>query len=229
MAFTERGDALIELLEKLEESDIPYVLIGGYATSAFNPRFSTDLDIVISSDEIERISRFLKRAGFELTERHQKDWFYDREVEEYKKSIRTDLPIGFDLLVNGLGCRQTDAEWSFQHLYEHSSKREVKAGTRKTLARVADPEVLMATKLHSGRETDLRDVTALVRYVDLEDVKEHLHRGNEDALQRQLEKGLEILAREDLKHGYKSDFGESSVPEESIQKLKDFLSEQIKE
>ncbi len=227
MAFTERGETLIELLEKVEKSEISYVLIGGYATSAFNPRFSTDLDIVISSEEIEKVSKFLEQHGFELIEQHQKDWFYDREVKEYKKSIGSELPVGFDLLANGLGCRQTDAEWSFQYLYEHSSKREVKAGTRKTLARVADPEILIAVKLHSGRETDLRDVTALVEEVDLEEMEEHLHRGDENALQRQLEKGLEILAGEELKHGYKSDFGESSVPEESVKKLKDFLSRQV--
>ncbi|MBS3816722.1 MAG: hypothetical protein KGY76_04070 [Candidatus Thermoplasmatota archaeon] len=229
MAFTERGGTLIELLEKLEESDIPYVLIGGYATSAFNPRFSTDLDVVISSEEIEKISTFLEQNDFELTDRHQKDWSYDREVKEYKKPVGPDLPVGFDLLVNGLGCRQTDAEWSFKYLYEHSSKREVRAGTRKASAQVADPEILIAAKLHSGRETDLRDVTALVDDVDLEDVKEHLYRGDENALQRQLEKGLEILAGEELKHGYKSDFGESSVPEKSVQKLKDFLSKQVEE
>ncbi|MFP4608471.1 MAG: nucleotidyltransferase family protein [Candidatus Aenigmatarchaeota archaeon] len=227
MAFTERGDTLIELLEKLEKSDISYVLVGGYAISVFNPRFSTDLDIVIGSEEVEKVSNFLEQNGFELTERHQKDWFYDREVKEYKKFIQSDLPVGFDLLANGLGCRQTDAEWSFQYLYDHSSKREVKAGTKKTLARVADPEVLIAVKLHSGRETDLRDVTALVEEVDLEDVEQHLHRGDENALQRQLEKGLEILSGEELKHGYKSDFGQSSVPEESVQNLKDFLSKQI--
>lgn len=229
MTFKERENTLVDLLKKLEESDITYVLIGGYATSAFNTRFSTDLDVVIGSDEKDKIVEFLEEHDFELTDRHEKDWFYDREVKEYKKHVGPGLPVGFDLLVNGLGCRQTDAEWSFQHLYEHSSKRHVKAGTQKTVARVADPEVLIAAKLHSGRETDLRDATALVEKVDLEKVTEHLKRGNQKKLKDQLEKGIKVLDTENLKHGYKSDFGESSVPEESVQKLKDYLSEQIED
>ncbi len=227
MAFRERGGALIELLEKLEKSDIRYVLVGGYAISAFNPRFSTDLDIVISIEVKEKISEFLENNQFELRRKHKKDWFYDREVEEYKKSLSSEFPVGIDLLVNGLGCRQTDAEWSFEYLYEHSSKREVKAGVNRTLARVLDPEVLIAVKLHSGRETDIRDVTALVKDSDLEDVTEHLHRGEEKTVKRQLEKAVQILSQDDLKHGYKSDFGESSVPVDSIKRLRDYISEQV--
>ncbi|MDY6779457.1 MAG: nucleotidyl transferase AbiEii/AbiGii toxin family protein, partial [Halobacteria archaeon] len=158
---------LVELLGKLEENNHEYVLVGGYAISAFNPRFSTDLDIVISSNDEDELRDFLDDEGFELEKRHKKDWFYDREVEEYKKYLEPNLPVGFDLLVNGLGCRQTEAEWSFNYLREHSSTKEVMAGTRNTTAQVVDPEVLIATKLHSGRETDLRDVTALVDTVEL--------------------------------------------------------------
>jgi hypothetical protein len=46
-------------------------------------------------------------------------------------------PIAFDLLVNGLGCRQTEAQRSFNYLaqrsfdylYDHSTKRDVTGGT----------------------------------------------------------------------------------------------------
>ena len=47
-------------------------------------------------------------------------------------------PIGFDLLVNGLGCRQTEAQWSFDYLYDHSHQQEVSGGTVTTTARVID-------------------------------------------------------------------------------------------
>jgi len=228
MSFEERSDALVEILEKLEEEGYGYVLVGGYAVSASNPRFSTDLDVVVAPEDEDAHREFLDEQGFELERRHtSEDWFYDREVEEYTKEV-DGLPVGFDLLVNGLGCRQTDAEWSFDHLREHSSRREVMAGTRSTTARVADPEVLLAAKLHSGRETDLRDATALVGDIDdLEKVTKHLDRGDMGALRRQLEKGTEILDSEDLKQGYKSDFGEASVPEESVEELKQYLLDQI--
>lgn len=227
MAFSERGGALIELQKDLEKSHVRYVLVGGYAISAFNPRFSTDLDIVASIEEEENITEFLENNGFELQREHKKDWFYDREVKEYKKSLGSGFPVGFDLLVNGLGCRQTDAEWSFEYLYEHSSKREVKAGVNSTTARVLDPEVLIAVKLHSGRETDIRDVTALVKDSKMEDVTEHLHRGEEKSLKRQLEDAIHILGQDELKHGYRSDFGESSVPINSIRELRDYIYEQL--
>lgn len=50
MSFNNRSNALIELLEELNESDLQYVLVGGYAVSAFNARFSKILD----TDRFER-------------------------------------------------------------------------------------------------------------------------------------------------------------------------------
>ena len=43
MSFNNRSNALIELLEELTQPGHEYVLVGGYAVSAFNARFSTDL------------------------------------------------------------------------------------------------------------------------------------------------------------------------------------------
>jgi len=51
MSFNNRSDALIELLEELTQQGHEYVLVGGYAVSAFNARFSTDLDIVVAPDQ----------------------------------------------------------------------------------------------------------------------------------------------------------------------------------
>jgi predicted nucleotidyltransferase component of viral defense system len=50
MSFNNRSDALIELLKELTQAGHKYVLVGGYAVSAFNARFSTDLDIVVAPD-----------------------------------------------------------------------------------------------------------------------------------------------------------------------------------
>lgn len=119
MSFTNRSDALIELLEELTESDFTYVLVGGYAVSVFNARFSTDLDIVVAPENKSHFGSFLEDRGFEETDSHAKKWFYDTEVIEYRKQLAPKQPIGFDLLVNGLGCRQTEAQWSFDYLYDH--------------------------------------------------------------------------------------------------------------
>jgi len=111
MSFHNRSDALIELLEELAQAGHEYVLVGGYAVSAFNARFSTDLDIVVASDSKAEFAEFLERRDFGKTDSHAKDWFYDTEVIEYEKRLTPQQPIGFDLLVNGLGCRQTEAQW----------------------------------------------------------------------------------------------------------------------
>ncbi|MBX0288541.1 nucleotidyltransferase family protein [Halomicroarcula sp. F28] len=227
MSFHNRSDALIELLDELSEEGLEYVLVGGYAVSAFNARFSTDLDIVVAPDSKSKFVEFLEQREFEKTDNHAKEWFYDTEVIEYEKRLTPQQPIGFDLLVNGLGCRQTEAQWSFDYLYDYSQQQEVSGGTVTTTARVIDGAVLVAAKLHSGRETDLRDVLAVAEEIDLDSITAHLLRGEEDALREQLERGLEILESEELKHGYRSDFGASAVSEETVSALQEYLSSQV--
>jgi hypothetical protein len=227
MSFHNRSDALIELLNEITQAGHEYVLVGGYAVSAFNARFSTDLDIVVAPDSKAEFAEFLERQGFEEADSHAKEWFYHTEVIEYEKRLTPQQPIGFDLLVNGLGCRQTEAQWSFDYLYDHSHQQQVSGGTVTTTARVIDGAVLVAAKLHSGRETDLRDVLAVAEEIDLDTVTTHLLRGDDDALREQLEEGLEILEGDELKHGYRSDFGASAVSEGTVSALQEFLTEQI--
>ncbi|MFQ3476568.1 hypothetical protein HKK80_09965 [Halonotius sp. F2-221B] len=227
MSFHNRSDALIELLEEITQAGHEYVLVGGYAVSAFNARFSTDLDIVVAPDSKAECAEFLERQDFEETDSHAKEWLYDTEVIEYEKRLTPQQPIGFDLLVNGLGCRQTEAQWSFDYLYDHSHQQQVSGGTVTTTARVIDGAVLVAAKLHSGRETDIRDVLAVAEEIDLDTVTTHLLRGDDNALREQLAEGLEILESDELKHGYRSDFGASAVSEGTVSALQEFLNEQI--
>jgi len=227
MSFNNRSDALIELLEELTRAGHEFVLVGGYAVSAFNARFSTDLDIIVAPDSKAEFVEFLEQQGFEETDSHAREWFYDTEVIEYGKRLTPQQPIGFDLLVNGLGCRQTEAQWSFDYLYDHSHQQEVSGGTVTTTARVIDGAVLVAAKLHSGRETDLRDVLAVAEEINLDAVTPHLRRGDDDALREQLERGLEILESDELRYGYRSDFGVSAVSEGTVTALQEYLIEQV--
>lgn len=229
MSFENRSNALVELLDELEEDDRPYVLVGGYAVSAFNPRFSTDLDVVVAPDDRDAFVAFLEANGFERTDTHSKDWFYATEVVEYEKRLAPKQPIGFDLLVNGLGCRQTEAQWSFDYLHDNSSEQMVTGQSATTTARVVDGAVLAAAKLHSGREADVRDVLAISEDVDLDSVTTHLRRGDQVALQEQLARCREILERDDFAHGFRSDFGASTVSEETVESLRTYLAERIAE
>lgn len=127
---------------------------------------------------------------------------------------------------NGLGCRQTEAQWSFEYLYDHSAPEGITGGTATTTPRVVDGSVLVA-KLHSGRETDLRDVLAVAEAIEPDTVTPHLHRGDETALREQLERGIEILESDELRHGFRSDFGSSAVSQQTVTDLYEYLTTQI--
>lgn len=129
--------------------------------------------------------------------------------------------------MNGLGCRQTDAQWSYDYLAAHSSKQEVRAGTVTTTAAVVDGAVLVAAKLHSGRETDVRDVLAVAEAVDLSAVTRHIERGDPEALRESLERDLDVLDSDELRHGFRSDFGTSTVSTDTVERLREYLRDRI--
>jgi len=230
MSQEERSEALIEVLEDLQESDIEFVLVGGYAVSQFETRFSTDLDLVIAPDEYDDVVAFLEAHHFERQDALEvppEETIYDREIELFERSEDLVHPVGVDVLVNGLGCRQTDAEWSFAYLRDHSTERMISGGSKSTTARTADGEILVAAKLHSARPTDLADVLAAVPEIDLDVVETHLHRGDPDALQAQLEDAREFIAEGGLDHRFKSLFGQSAASTDDIDALLDFLEAQL--
>jgi hypothetical protein len=63
--------------------------------------------------------------------------------------------------------------------------------------------------------------------LDLDAVTPHLRRGDDDTLREQLKSGLEITESDELKHGYRSDFGTSAVSEQRVTALQAYLSAQI--
>lgn len=229
MSQEERSEALIEVLEDLQKSDIGFVLVGGYAISQFETRFSTDLDLVIAPDDYDKVVTFLEEHDFERDEELEvppDETIYNREVELFERSEGLVHPVGVDVLVNGLGCRQTKAEWSFEYLREHSTEQTISGGSRLTTARTADGEVLVAAKLHSGRPTDLADVLAAVPEIDFETVAKHLHRGDEEALRSQLDEARKFIENEGLSHRFKSLFGRSTASQDDVKELLSFLDAQ---
>lgn len=229
MSQEERSETLIQVLKDLNHSDIDFVLVGGYAVSQFETRFSTDLDLVIAPDDYDELVTFLHAQEFEREtelEVPPNETRYNREIDLFTRSTGLVHPVGVDVLVNGLGCRQTEAEWSFDYLHEHSTETEISGGTRSTTARAASGEILVAVKLHSARKTDLVDVLAAVPKIDFTDVEAHLHRGDEDALQTQLRDTTAFIEDGGLDHRFKSMFGHSSVSTDDIETLLTFLRDQ---
>ena len=81
---------------------------------------------------------FERKSEFEVP---PEETIHNREIELFERTKYLPYPIGVDLLVNGLRCRQTEAEWSFDYLRDHSSMRTISGGTQSTTAPVADGEV----------------------------------------------------------------------------------------
>ena len=229
MSQEDRSEALIDVLDELEQSDIGFVLIGGYAISQFETRFSTDLDLVIAPEDYDDIVAFLDKRGFERTaelEVPPDETIYNRDIDLFERTEGLPHSVGVDVLVNGLGCRQTEAEWSFEYLREHSTTTTISGGTRSTTARAADGEILVAAKLHSDRKADLADVLAAIPGIDLDDVEAHLHRGDTDALQSQLSDAHAFIEEGGLDHRFKSMFGQASADADDIDALLEFLRQQ---
>ncbi len=123
------------MLEELEQSDIGFVLVGGYAISQFETRFSTDLDLVIAPDDYDEVVAFLEARGFERQadlEVPPEETIYNREIELFERTEGLPHPVGVDILVNGLGCRQTETEWSFDYLRTRDILPVVNDGASRT-------------------------------------------------------------------------------------------------
>jgi len=103
----------------------------------------------------------------------------------------------------------------------------VSGGTVRTTARVIDGAVLVAAKLHSGRETDLRDVLAVAEEIDLDAVTPHLRRGTT----MRSGSSLSVVWRFWRATNSSMDFGVTSGPsvvaEETVSALQGYLSAEI--
>src|SRR5437867_2120988 len=69
-------DVLDEALAALERNDIPYLLIGGLASSALGrPRWTHDIDVFVTPDDAPAALEALARAGFK-TEKTDPNWLF---------------------------------------------------------------------------------------------------------------------------------------------------------
>jgi hypothetical protein len=60
-----------------------------------------------------------------------------------------------------------------------------------------------------------------------EHVTPHLTRGTPDALRDSLDRALDALDSDELRHGFRSDVGASAVSSETVDRLRGYLGERI--
>ena len=174
---------IFEILQKFIGSNLEFILIGGYAVSAFKHRFSVDADIVIKSLDLPKFEGILKKVGFKKTITKELENIYSSKFVRYEKE-----QASVDILVDALASRTTNSSFSYELLFGNSIKKKVIGIEKEVFARIPIKELLIVMKLHSGRLTDFRDIAALAKDADLELIKKFLFIGNLNVLKENLSK-----------------------------------------
>ena len=223
MSLAEREAELLETLEAVINAGLPYVLVGGWAIAAFNQRFTTDVDVVIPGQAIDDYAALLADRGYEKTAEFERNDRYEGRTIRFEKDIGN--PVRFDAMADALGCRQTEAEWSYRYLAQHSVTEELRTG-RPVTARIPQRELLFAVKLHSGRRADARDLVVLATDADFDRIATHLQRGDLEKLTARIDTVLERLTAEGFEDAFKGVFEQQTVPEKDVDTVVDFLRNQ---
>lgn len=225
MSLQERQAELIDTHRAIQDEGLPYVLVGGWAVSAFQTRFTTDVDMVIPETELEVYDDLL--AELDYSEEFDTDIanVYEGRIVRYEKQVG-DTTVEFDALVGTLRCRQTDAEWSYRYLHEHSVIETLEV-TDNLTARIPEPALLFALKLHSGRLADARDLVIVGAEADLDQIEHHIHRGDPERFAEQIEHVVEELERDGFADSFKGVFQQKALPEDEIDDLIEFLRSQL--
>lgn len=223
--FIDRENQIFGILQKFKDEELEYVLVGGYAVSAFSHRFSMDADLVIMNKDLGKFAEILEEEGFEEIQRRELKSIYGGKFVAFQGGV--ELPVSVDLLVNSLESRQTGASWSYSYLKDNSMDVRIEGSERSLEAKIPERELLMAVKLHSGRLADARDVVALGTGVDFERIRRHARRGDQKRLNTVLQGINEIISSEGFKDSFKGVFSEKKVPEESINSVKNFIQKMV--
>lgn len=225
-SFIERENEIFDILDSFNKAKLKYVLIGGYAVSAYMRRFSVDADICIDKNDLPSFKEILKTKHFELVKRRDLGDIYKGSFECYAKKVK--LPVTVDLMIGSIVSRQTNASVSFGKLYKNSAVKKI-IGIEKTIsARIPAKEILIALKINSARLTDARDIVALCQNVDFGIVAEFMDKNKE--VQDNLNNLLSYFKSYNFKDAFKGVFSIEKLPKGNIEnaiKLIENLKERI--
>jgi len=194
---------IFAILQKFLDEKLNFIIVGGYAVSSFKHRFSVDADIVIQGSDLEKFENLLKREGFEKTMSKELENVYSSRFVRYEKDSAS-----IDILVDAIASRQTNASFSYDLLLKNSAKRKIIGIEKEITAVVPTREMLLVTKIHSGRLTDFRDIAALAKDFDLELIRKILFIGDLKELYKNLEELGKLSQSSNFKDSFKGVFME---------------------
>lgn len=179
---------IFEVLQKFVDVKLDFIVVGGYAVSAFKHRFSVDADIVLKSNDLPIFENVLIKENFKKTIIKELENIYTSRFIRYEKGLAS-----VDLLINALASRGTNASFSYELLFENSNKKKIIGIEKEVFVRIPIKELLIVMKLHSGRLTDIRDIAALARDSNLEIIKKYLFRGDLNEVNKNLSKLQKVV------------------------------------
>ncbi|MFC4406706.1 hypothetical protein [Haloarchaeobius iranensis] len=224
MSLPERQSELIDTHRAVKTAGLPYVLVGGWAVSAFQTRFTTDIDTVVPATALDDYDALLRELGYEKEFEKDVSNEYEGRMIQYQKPVGENA-VTFEALVDAMRCRQTDAEWSYRYLHEHSSIQSIDA-TDDLDGRIPEPALLFAMKLHSGRLADTRDLVVISTQAEFDRIERHLHRGDPEKLDGQIELVLNRLQQDGFEDSFKGVFQQEELPADAVGNLVSFLRKQ---
>jgi len=224
MSLPERQSELVDTHRAIQTAELPYVLVGGWAVSAFQTRFTTDIDTVIPDTALDDYDTLLRELGYQKQFEKDVSNEYHGRMIQYTKQVG-DNDVKFEALVDAMSCRQTNAEWSYRYLHQHSTIESLDIAEELD-GRIPEPALLFAMKLHSGRKADTRDLVVLGLSAEFDRIERHIHRGNLEKLKEQIEMVINRLQQDGFEDSFKGVFRQDTLPADAVDDLISFLSEQ---
>jgi hypothetical protein len=211
-----KENEIFEILQKFIDSNIDFIIVGGYAVSAFKHRFSVDADIVIKSIDLLKFEEILKKEGFKKTITKELENDYSSKFVRYEKE-----QASVDILIDALASRTTNASFGYELIFDNTIKKKIIGIEKEVIARIPIKELLIVMKLHSGRLTDFRDIAALARDTDLELIKKFLFIGNLNLLKENLSKLHKVVNDKNFVDSFKGVFVEKKfdIDLEQVKKI----------
>jgi hypothetical protein len=221
--FSDREKECFTFLNLIPK-DKKYMIIGGYAVSSFGfPRFSVDLDITISENELPSFKKLISVNGYEFTI-GKEDLAYSGKFERYEKGL-----VSIDLLINGVQSRQTGYHYPFDYIFNNSQIRETSGWdpTNKVKVRIAQKEMLISLKIHSMRTADIRDIIMLFyEKTDIQSIINHLKNSPKEKIIEHINKLLARLDDIKLKDSIKGVFSiDDKLFKKSIENCKQVMED----
>ena len=142
-------DEFFSIIKKLNEANIPYVVVGGIALSFHTqPRYTKDIDFLLLTEDLDRLKCILKKMGYTF---EASPWtFKNTNITLHRLTkIEGEDSLTIDLLVGK------------EERHKEIIKNAVTEETEYGFVRIASREDLIWLKRFRNSKQDIADIEAL--------------------------------------------------------------------